>query len=159
MYLIKTYIIIGDKESAWEHGHLEFVSLTAENVEFKNTIMLDANSALTNCTLNNQTASWYGLWIEGGNTVLKDCEFTGTRAVKIHEAYGTNVDSVVIEDCYFACSEKPGVVIGDLDATTSVSIENCVFEGCKAGDQGLFIYESDTDVTKFEFAESNNEVK
>ena len=150
---------VGDSEGAWEHGHLEFVSLTAENVEFKNTIMLDGNSALTNCTLNNQTASWYGLWIEGGNTVLKGCEFTGTRAVKIHEAYGSDVKSVVIEDCYFACSEKPGVVIGDLDATTSVSIENCVFEGCKAGDQGLFIYESDTDVTKFEFAESNNEVK
>jgi predicted ribosomally synthesized peptide with SipW-like signal peptide len=150
---------VGDKESAWEHGHLEFVSLTAENVEFKNTIMLDGNSALTNCTLNNQTASWYGLWIEGGYTVLKDCEFTGTRAVKIHEAYGSDVKSVVIEDCYFACSEKPGVVIGDLDATTSVSIENCVFEGCKAGDQGLFIYESDTNVDSFEFAESNNEVK
>ena len=121
--------------------------------------MLDGNNVLTNCTLNNPTASWYGLWIEGGNTVLKGCEFKGTRAVKIHEAYGTNVDSVVIEDCYFKCSEKPGVVIGDLDATTSVSIENCVFEGCEAGDQGLFIYESDTDVTKFEFAESNNEVK
>ena len=149
----------GDNEGSWEHGHLEFVSLKAEKVEFANSIMLSGNSVLTDCTLNNQVASWYGLWINAGTTILKDCEFKGTRAVKIHEAYASNVDSVIIEGCYFECSEKPGVVIGDLDASTVVTIEDCEFNGCQPGDQNKYIYESDTDVTTFKFVETNNTVK
>ena len=149
----------GDNEGSWEHGHLEFVSLKAEKVEFANSIMLSGNSVLTDCTLNNQVASWYGLWINAGTTVLKDCEFKGTRAVKIHEAYASNVDSVIIEGCYFECSEKPGVVIGDLDASTVVTIEDCEFNGCQPGDQNKYIYESDTDVTTFKFVETNNTIK
>ena len=150
---------VGDNEGSWEHGHLEFVSLKAEKVEFANSIMLSGNSVLTDCTLNNQVASWYGLWINAGTTILKDCEFKGTRAVKIHEAYGSNVDSVIIEGCYFECSEKPGVVIGDLDASTVVTIEDCEFNGCQPGDQNKYIYESDTDVTTFKFVEANNTIK
>ena len=149
----------GDNEGSWEHGHLEFVSLKAEKVEFANSIMLSGNSVLTDCTLNNQVASWYGLWINAGTTILKGCEFKGTRAVKIHEAYTSNVDSVIIEGCYFECSEKPGVVIGDLDASTVVTIEDCEFNGCQPGDQNKYIYESDTDVTTFKFVETNNTVK
>ena len=150
---------VGDDETSWEHGYLEFVSLKAEKVEFANSIMLSGNSVLTDCTLNNQVASWYGLWINAGTTILKDCEFKGTRAVKIHEAYTANVYSVIIEGCYFECSEKPGVVIGNLDASTVVTIEDCEFNGCQPGDQNKYIYESDTDVTTFKFVETNNTVK
>ena len=150
---------VGDDESSWEHGYLEFVSLKAEKVEFANSIMLSGNSVLTDCTLNNQVASWYGLWINAGTTILKDCEFKGTRAVKIHEAYTSNVYSVIIEGCYFECSEKPGVVIGNLDASTVVTIEDCEFNGCQPGDQNKYIYESDTDVATFKFVETNNTIK
>ncbi|MBR2474425.1 MAG: hypothetical protein IKB51_05290 [Clostridia bacterium] len=154
---------VGDNEGAWEHGHLEFVSLTANNVIFANTIMLDGNSTLTDCSMVNNIASWYGIWIEGGNTVIKNCIFSGTRSVKIHEAYGSNVESVVIDDCIIgALSEKPGVVIGDLDATTSVTIKNTMFVNVQAGDQAgsvhEYICESDTDVTKFNFVIENNNV-
>lgn len=149
----------GDNESSWEHGHLEFKNLTALNVTFENTIMLTGDNTLTNCVMNNTVPDWYGIWVGDGNTVIKDSSFSGTRSVKIHEAYGSNVESVVIDNCVFgALSEKPGVVIGDLDATTKVTIKNSTFANCQAGDQGMYIYESDTDVSKIKFVNENNKI-
>ena len=150
---------VGDDEGSWEHGYLEFVSLTANNVVFADSIMLDGNSTLTNCSMNNETASWYGIWIEGGNTVIKDCAFSGTRSIKIHEAYGSDVESVVIDDCVIgALSEKPGVVIGTLNSNTDVTIKNTMFVNVQEGDQKMYVYESDTDVTTFKFVNENNTV-
>ena len=148
---------VGDDENAWEHGYLEFKNLTAVNVTFADSIMLSGSNYLMDCTIKNPVASWYGLWIEGGSTVIKDSTFTGTRAVKIHEANGSDVESVVIDNCIFnTLSEKPGVAIGTLDATTKVTIKNSIFASCQPGDQGKYIYESDTDVTTFKFVEKNN---
>ena len=150
---------VGDNEKSWEHGHLEFVSLKAINVTFANTVMLDGNSTITNCTMNNTQKSWYGVWVEGGNTVIENCTFTGTRAVKIHEAYGSEVESVVINNNKFTeLSEKPGVVIGDLNADTAVALTNNEFVGTQAGDQGKYSYESDTDVTTFKFTDKDNKI-
>ena len=146
---------VGDNENAWEHGYLEFVSLKAENVVFADSIMLSGNSVLANCSVNNTVASWYGVWVEGGNTTITDSTFTGTRAIKIHEANGSEVSSVAIDNCIFDLSEKPGVAIGTVDADTSVSITNSIFD-CQPGDQGLYIYETDTDVATFAFVESGN---
>ncbi|MBO5358207.1 MAG: right-handed parallel beta-helix repeat-containing protein [Clostridia bacterium] len=148
---------VGDDESSWEHGYLEFENLTAVNVTFADSIMLSGSNYLMDCTIKNPVASWYGLWIEDGSTVIKDSYFTGTRAVKIHEYYGSNVESVVIDNCVFnTLSEKPGVVIGALDATTKVTIKNSIFASCQPGDQGKYIYETDTPVNTFKFVEKNN---
>lgn len=150
---------VGDNEASWEHGYLEFKNLNAVNVTFADSIMLDGDNSLMNCAMNNTISGWYGIWIEGGNTVIKNSSFRGTRSVKIHEAYGTDVESVVIDNCVFgSLSEKPGVVIGDLNAATKVTIKNSTFVNCQAGDQDKYIYESDTDVTTFAFSETNNEV-
>ena len=150
---------VGDNENAWEHGHLEFVGVNANNVTFANSIMVSGNSRLTNCNLNNTVRSWYGLWINGGNVTIENCSFTGTRAVKIHEAYGTEVGTVVINNNTFAnLSEKPGVVIGDLNSTTTVALTNNVFAGTQPGDQNNYMYESDTDVNTFNFTEKDNKV-
>jgi len=132
----------GDDESSWEHGYLEFKGLKANNVVFKD-IMLDGNCELVNCTFNNETESWYAAWVEGGNATFKNCTFTGTRAIKTHEAYGSDVASVVVDNCSFTLSEKPGVVIGTLNDGTSVTIKNSSF-ATQAGDQGKFIYETDS---------------
>lgn len=148
---------VGDNEASWEHGYLEFNGVTATNVTFADGIMLNGDCVLTNCTFDNQISSWYALWVEGGNVVIDNCTFTGTRAVKIHEAYESDVASVVVKNSSFTLSEKPGVVIGDLDATTVVTIEGNVFD-CQEGDQKKFIYESDTDVATFKFTEKNNKV-
>lgn len=148
---------VGDNESSWEHGYLEMIDVIADNVVFADTIMLSGNSTLKNCTMNNETASWYGVWVEGGNVVIKDSAFSGTRAVKIHEAYSSEVESVVVDNCTFTLSEKPGVVIGDLNAVTKVTIKNSKFD-TQAGDQGKYIYESDTDVSAFNFIEQDNSI-
>jgi len=164
---------VGDNEASWEHGYLEFESLKADNVVFADSIMLSGNSVIRNSTFRNSIPSWYAAWVNGGNVTFEDCVFTGkevttyslraaastigTRGIKIHEADGTDVISVVVDGCYFELSEKPGVVIGDLNANTSVVIKNSKFN-CKAGDQGKYIYESDTAVEKFSFVEENNTI-
>lgn len=134
---------VGDNDGAWEHGHLEFTSLKAENVVFEDSIMLDGDSVLENCKMDNTTPSWYGVWVEGGTTTIKNCTFTGTRAIKIHEADGSDVASVEVEGCSFNLSEKPGVVIGYLNDDTAVTIKGSTFVTA-AGDQKAYIYETDS---------------
>ena len=150
---------VGDNEASWEHGYLEFKNLNAVNVTFADSIMLSGDNSLMNCAMNNEVTNWYGIWIEGGNTVIKNSSFSGTRSVKIHEANGSDVESVIIDNCVFGTlSEKPGVVIGDLNAATKVTIKNSTFINCQAGDQGKYIYESDTNVNTIKFTNENNTV-
>jgi len=150
-------VTVGDDESSWEHGYLEIKDVKAYNVVFDCTIMTSGDTTITNCVIDNAIPSWYSIWVEGGNTTIKNTTFTGTRAVKIHEAYQSDVKSVVIDNCTFKeLNEKPGVVIGTINADTKVTIKNSNFINCQAGDQGKYIYESDTDVTTFGFVEENN---
>jgi hypothetical protein len=50
------------------------------------------------------------------------------------------------------------MAIGALNADTTVAIKDSKFVGCQAGDQDLYIYETDTAVTTFNFIESGNEL-
>ena len=78
----------------------------------------------------------------------------------MHEAYGSEVVKVVVEGCEFGpLTKKPGIAMGDLNAATVVEVKDSTFNGCQAGDQGLFIYETDTDVNSFTFVNSGNIVK
>ncbi len=146
----------GDNENAWEHRYLEFDNLTANNVNFINAPQLNGTCVLTNCTFAG-TSDVYGAWINSGNITLINCTFTGNRGLKIHEAYGSDVTSVTVQGCTFNNSQKPGVVIGTLDSTTSVTIKNSLFN-CPAGDQGMHIYESDTAIENFHFTNEGNTV-
>lgn len=150
-------VTVGDDENSWEHGYLEFDSLKAENVTFEDSIMLSGNSELVNCAVPNNVNSWYGAWVEGGTAKFEKCTFSGTRGLKIHEANGSEVGYVVVDDCTFNLSEKPGVVIGNLNKDTTVKITDSTF-ATTAGDQGKYIYESDTDVGDIDFSESNNSI-
>ena len=147
---------VGDS-TGWEHAYLEFENLTATDVKFVNAPQLNGTCILTNCTFTG-TADKYAAWINSGNITLKNCMCNGIRSLKIHEAYGSDVVSVVVDGCTFNTTGKPGVVIGDLDATTSITIKNSTFNNCHAGDQNKYIYESDTDVTTFNFTEIGNTV-
>ena len=150
-------------ENSWEHTYLEFNTLTANNVVFKSGILLKGNSKLTDCSVNSN-ANEYGVWILDGNATLNNCTFTDARGVKIHEQYATNgrdnnVETVVIDGCVFnGLTEKPGVALGTLNNDTAVSIKNSTFINCQAGKQGLYIYETDTDVTTIKFTNENNTV-
>ncbi len=148
-------------EAAWELGYLEFRGNTVfENCDVVNAIMMEGDSAtFKNCSFNSNKDSEYAVWVSDGDVSIENCYFTGARGVKIHEAYGSEVGTVVINNNTFeVLTKKPGVAIGDVNADTSISITNNLFAGTQAGDQSNYKYESDTDVTKFKFVDENNTV-
>lgn len=171
--LIFNNLTIDDKsesyaENSWEFTYLEF----AGNLEFNRCAILSGisldtdngqaegvNAKFVDCAFESEEESVYCAWIGHGDVTFKGCSFTGTRGAKIHEAYGSEVDSVTFDDCAFRkLTKKPGLAIGDLNEGTVVTIKDCVFDDVKAGDQGKFIYESDTDVSKFDFNLESNAV-
>lgn len=148
-------------ENSWEYGYLEFGgNLAFNDCQFVNAIMMESeNAAFTNCSFNSNKDNEYAVWVNEGNTTFNGCTFTGARGLKVHEAYGSEVASVVVDGCLFdELSKKPGIALGDLNAETSVTIKNSTFDRCQAGDQGLYMYETDTDVTTFTFVTENNTV-
>ena len=141
-------------ENSWEFTYLEFAgNLVFENVDFVGGISLDTdngqasgvNATFTDCTFTTNEDSVYGVWVGHGTVSFEDCTFTGTRGLKVHEAYGSAVDSVTVEKCVFdSLTKKPGVAIGDLDTDTELTISCCEFINCE-------VYESDTTVKNFGF--------
>ena len=150
----------GDNESSWEHGYLEFKNLTAVNVTFANSIMMEGDFAtFKNCSFNSNKDNEYAVWVANGDATFEGCTFTGPRGVKVHEAYGSEVGTVVIDNNTFAgLTQKPGVVIGTVNAATTIKITNNVFAATQPGDQNNYKYETDTDVTTFNFVDENNTV-
>lgn len=155
-------------EGAWELTYLEFAgNLEFDNVTFKGGITLqketddvDLNATFLFCTFITEEESVYGVWVSDGTSTFSNCKFQGTRGLKMHEDYGSEITSVTIDACEFGpLSKKPGVAIGDLNAATAVTIKNSSFIGCQAGEQGKYIYETDTDVSIFTFVNSNNSVE
>ena len=149
------------KENAWEFTYLEIggTKLNCENVTFADEIQFGTNATFTNCTFESNEESVYAVWVEDGNATFINCAFTGYRGIKVHEDYGSEVKTVVVDNCTFKnITKKPGMAIGDLNADTTVAIKDSKFVGCQAGDQGLYIYETDTDVTTFNFVNENNTV-
>lgn len=151
-------ITTGDNESSWEHGYLEFKNLTAVNVTFANSIMMEGDFAtFKNCSFNSNKDGEYAVWVANGDATFEGCTFTGPRGVKVHEAYGSEVGTVVIDNNTFAgLTQKPGVVIGTVNAATTIKITNNVFAATQPGDQNNYKYETDTDVTTFNFVDENN---
>lgn len=152
-------------ENAWEFAYLEMGGkLVFEDCTFADPIQLgsDAEATFTNCTFEGKTVdglTMYAVWLDDGSATFDGCTITGTRGIKAHEAYGSDVIELVIDGCTFdSLSEKPGIAIGDVDADTAITITDSEFINCKAGDQGLYIYETDTDVETFAFTESGNTV-
>lgn len=151
-------------EGAWEFTYLEFgdnanEQFYFENVTFTHGIMVDGAFEFVNCNFESSESSVYSVWVNSGKAKFTGCHFTGTRAAKVHEAYGSEVEELIIDNCEFVNIEKkPGLAIGTLNAETKVEIKNSKFYGCQPGDQGLYIYETDTDVTTFDFVLENNEV-
>ena len=163
-------------ETAWEFGYLEFSgSLKFNNCTIKDAISVegttnnnntDVDAEFVGCkfisntettTANPKPASMYAVWISGGNSKFTNCEFTGFRGMKTHEAYGSDVAAIYVDGCNFHdITGKPGITIGTVDAPTIVSIKNSTFKNCQPGDQGLYIYETDTNVANFNFTNENN---
>ena len=156
-------------ENAWELGYLEMAgNLEFNDCTFENAIMVcggtannttAGNAVFNNCKFNSHKDSEYGVWVSGKNAVFNNSLFEGPRGLKMHEAYGSEIEKVVVNGCTFKeLSQKPGIAIGDVNAETTVEIKNSVFDNCQPGDQGLYMYETDTDVATFDFSQTNNTV-
>ena len=151
-------------EDAWEFTYLEIgdgndEQFYFENVTFLSGITLSGIFEFKNCSFKSEESSVYSVWFSDSQVSFDECSFTGTRGLKIHEAYGSEVESVIVKNCTFEkLTEKPGIAIGTLNAETEVSITNSKFIDCQKGDQGLYIYETDTDVNTFDFSEDGNTV-
>ena len=156
-------------EGAWELGYLEFAgNLKFNNCEFVNAIMVcgetannksAGNATFNNCSFNSHDNNQYGVWVSGNRAYFNKCTFEGPRGLKVHEAYGSEVEKVVVDTTTFQnITKKPGIALGTLNADTTIVICNSTFNNCQAGDQGLYIYETDTDVNSFTFTEKDNTV-
>lgn len=141
----------GDVEGAWEHGYLEFENLTANDVVFEDQIQLNGACTLTGCTFKGISGQ-YAVWVNSGDITLTNCTLDGMRMLKIHEAYGSEVTSVVVDGCTFDgfLRLKAGIDFGDLNADTAVTVKNCTFNSCGG------IYEGDTPVQNFTYVAENN---
>ena len=146
-------------ENSWEFGYLEF----AGNLEFNactfiNAVMMESEHAVfTNCSFNSNDDNQYGVWVDNGNAEFNNCTFSGARGLKAHEAYGSEVKSIVVDNCTFnQLTKKPGIALGDFNSETAVEIKNSIFDRCQAGDQKNYMYESDTDINSFTFVATNN---
>ena len=156
-----------DGETAWEFTYLEFAGETEfNNCVIDNTVALDgAKAVFNNCTFNDKV-TWpsnagqeYAAWVSNGKVEFNGCKFSGARGIKVHEQYGTEVEEVVVDNCQFNnLSKKPGMAIGTVNTATKIEIKNSTFTNCQPGDQGLYMYETDTNVTTFDFSQTNNTV-
>ena len=146
-------------EDAWEYTYLELGGkLVFEDCTFVNAMMFEGeNASFTNCRFNSNKDNEYALWVSDGDVTVSESTFEGPRGIKVHEAYGSEVASVAVDKCTFILTEKPALAIGDVNAETSISIKNSEISA-EPGDQGLYIYETDTDVTTFDFVLENNKV-
>ena len=148
-------------ENSWEYGYLEFRGNTVfENCEVVNAIMMEGTSAkFVNCSFNSYDNNQYAVWVSDGVATFENCTFNGARGLKVHEAYGSEVVSVSVNNSKFVeLSKKPGLALGNLNADTAVSITNCQFIGTQAGEQDNYKYETDTATTTFDFVDENNTV-
>ncbi len=148
-------------ENSWEFTYLELggSKLTCENVIFADEIQTGTNATFTNCSFESNEENVYAVWVESGSATFENCKVTGYRGVKMHEEYGTEISSVIVNNCTFnSISKKPGIAIGDLNADTTISITGCTFADTQAGDQGMYSYETDTDVATFNFIYTGNVV-
>lgn len=165
--LVFNNVVIVDKsvsyaEGNWEFCYLEFAgNLEFNNCKVENGIMVEngGNATFNSCEFNSYKENEYDVWVSEAKAYFNNCDVNGYRGIKVHEEYGSEVEEVVIDGCRFNnLTKKPGVALGTLNAATIIKIMNSTFTNCKAGDQGLYIYETDTDVTTFTFVNENNTV-
>ena len=175
---------ISYNEGAWELGYLEFGgNLKFENCNIVNAITIDGDSAeFVDCTFNSNKDSEYAVWLSSGSASFTKCEFNGARGIKIHECYGSDVTSVSVTNSKFTLSKKPGIAIGNVhtaagvctdsghlssnycssetpyDGVFSLSVINSDFNDCQPGDQGLYIYETDTEVSTITVTSTGNTI-
>lgn len=149
-------------ENAWEFTYLELEGTsTYTNVAFEDGVLVDGVSSIfTDCSFsghNNDSSNkgdttMYGAWVYSGSASFTNCNFSGTRGLKVADQYsGSDVTKVVVDNCFFGpLSEKPGVAVDNRLGSLEFVIKNSTFAGTQAGDAAVdttkgvpYIYEND----------------
>ena len=159
---------------AWEFAYLELGGdMKFLDCDITDGVMMTGNNAtFINCNFvadgnakRKTPSEEYNPWVANGNATFTGCTFTGYRAIKVHEQYGTKVGTVIVDGCTFKnVTEKPGVVFGTLASDVVVTIKNSAFINCAEGssskaDREPYIFESDTKRDLFHLTLENNTVK
>lgn len=159
---------------AWEFAYLELGGdMKFLDCDITDGVMMTGNNAtFINCNFvadgnakRKTPSEEYNPWVANGNATFTGCTFTGYRAIKVHEQYGTKVGTVIVDGCTFKnVTEKPGVVFGTLASDVVVTIKNSAFINCAEGssskaDREPCIFESDTKRDLFHLTLEKNTVK
>lgn len=159
---------------AWEFANLEL----GGNMKFLDCAITDgvmasgSNATFIDCNFiadgnakRKTPSEEYNPWVANGNATFTGCTFTGYRAIKVHEQYGTKVGTVIVDGCTFKdVAKKPGVVLGTLASDVVVTIKNSSFINCAEGSSSKVarvphVIESDTKLDAFHLTLENNTVK
>ena len=63
-----------------------------------------------NCKFTNRTSGMYNLWNYGGNTEIKNSEFTGTRGIKAYSEGTDGGDITVADTTFTSLTEKAAII-------------------------------------------------
>ncbi len=170
----------------WNYYCLEFGGkLNFENCTFKKEINLMGNVGLNsnveavfkNCTFYSTNKMRYSVWVSNGDVSFENCTFTvfnpnlGGRGLKLHESRYGDIVKVEVDRCQFLdIASKPGIVLGTLNESTTISVVNSTFTGCAAwardgleGTGGSFegvdgFYEADIYTSEYDFSYEGNTI-
>lgn len=124
---------------AWEHMYFDVVGYAS----FSGVVfgvgdapkVCGGTVDFSNCDFaggNNGSASEYGLWVANGTANVNGCRFTGTRAIKAHNEYGSSTVGLNVANSSFSVTDKAAV---ELDVHSSmtvsgISLNNNTYNGC-----------------------------
>ncbi len=164
--------LANQQANGWfEVQYLEFShKVRFENCTFDCSIWLanDIEAEFVNCTFDSKADGLYSVWAADGDITMKDCTFTGYRGLKIHEYNGTDIKTLVVDECKFqGLLTKVGIAIGTINVDpmqTEIIVKNSTFEDCQDWDsvgslEGIDgFYEADTYTSEFTFLSQNNKI-
>ena len=102
-------------------------TVTYTNCTFPNGVCNNqyGKTVFDNCKFTNATSGKYNLWNYGGNTEIKNSEFTGTRGIKAYSE-GTDGGDITVADTTFTnltekaaiiASKPVGIVVEDISVS------------------------------------------
>lgn len=105
-------------------------TVTYTNCTFPNGVCNNqyGNTVFDNCQFTNSAN--YNLWNYGGNTEVKDSEFTGTRGIKAYSE-GTDGGDITVADTTFTnLTDKAAIVVSK---ATDITLTNVTATDCTIG--------------------------
>ena len=107
-------------------------TVTYTNCTFPNGVCNNqyGKTVFDDCQFTNEAEELYNLWNYGGNTEIKNSEFTGTRGIKAYSEGADGGDIKISNTKFEGLTEKSAVVASK---ATDITFENVTTTGCAKG--------------------------